>query len=118
MKKRVLPLTELLLSLGFLPLWFAKLFHGVGHLPDAGNPDTIVAVDFYHSLYENIMDGGFAPLFPLSVGLLAVSAMVSVIVLICPNRIRWQTAGHLLFGLAVGVFALSLILASTVGRGY
>ena len=56
MKKRMISIGEILISLGLIPLWFVKFFHGVGHLPSQSDPNTIVQVDFYHSMYENYTD--------------------------------------------------------------
>ena len=42
MKKRMISIGEILISLGLIPLWFVKFFHGVGHLPSQSDPNTIV----------------------------------------------------------------------------
>ena len=118
MKKRIISIVEIILSLGLIPLWFVKFFHGVGHLPSQSDPDTIVQVDFYHSMYENVNADMFGFMFPVSIGLIAVSAIFSAVCLKFPNNKKMQKAGHIIFGIAVGVFLLSLLLASTVGRGY
>lgn len=48
MKKNLLLVSKIVLSLVQIPLWFANLFHGVGHMP---NVDTgkIEEVHFYHT---------------------------------------------------------------------
>lgn len=117
MKKRMISVGEILISLGLIPLWFVKFFHGVGHLPSQSDPNTIVQVDFYHSMYENI-NADFEFMFPVSIGLIAVSVIFSAACLIFPNNKKMQKAGHIIFGVTVGVFLLSLFLASTVSRGY
>ena len=95
-----------------------KVFHGVGHLPSKDNPDVIVQVDFYHSMYENINADVFGFMFPVSIALIAVSVIVSVACLKYSNYKKLQVAGHIIFGITFGVFLLSLFLASTVARGY
>lgn len=118
MKKRMINIGEILVSLGLIPLWFVKFFHGVGHLPSQSDPGTIVQVDFYHSMYENVNADVFGFMFPVSVGLIAVSVIFSAVCLKYPNNKKMQTAGHIIFGITIGVFLFSLLLASTVGRGY
>ena len=117
MKKRMINIGEILVSLGLIPLWFVKFFHGVGHLPSQSDPGTIVQVDFYHSMYENI-NADFEFMFPVSMVLIALSAIFSAVCLKFTSNKKMQTVGHIIFGITVGVFLLSLLLASTVRRGY
>ena len=117
MKKRLINIGESLISLGMLPLWFVKFFHGVGHLPSQSDPNIIVQVDFYHSMYENI-NADFEFMFPVSLALIVFSVIFSAVCLRFPNNKKMQTAGHIIYGITVGVFLLSLLLASTVSRGY
>ncbi len=118
MKKRIKNIVEMLVSLGLIPLWFVKFFHGVGHLPSQSDPDIIVQVDFYHSMYENINADTFEFMFPVSMVLIAISVIFSSVCLKFPNNRKMQKAEHIIFGIRVGVLLLSLLLASTVGRGY
>ena len=46
-KAKLINIGEVLVSLGLIPMWFVKFFHGVGLLPSKDNPDVIVQVDFY-----------------------------------------------------------------------
>lgn len=117
MKKRLINIAEILVSLGMIPLWFVKFFHGVGHLPSQSDPDIIVQVDFYHSMYENI-NADFEFMFPVSMALIALSVIFSAVCLKLLNSKKMQTAGHIIFGITVGAFLLSLFLASTMSRGY
>ena len=117
MKKRMISIGEILISLGLIPLWFVKFFHGVGHLPSQSDPNTIVLVDFYHSMYEN-KNADFEFMFPVSMALIALSVIFSAVCLKFSNSKKMQAAGHIIFGITVGVFLLSLLLASTVKRGY
>ena len=118
MKKRIISIGEILISLGLIPLWFVKFFHGVGHLPSQSDPNTIVQVDFYHSMYENVNADIFGFMFPVSMVLIALSAIFSAVCLKFASNKKMQTVGHMLFGITVGAFLLSLLLASTVARGY
>ena len=117
-KAKLINIGEVLVSLGLIPMWFVKFFHGVGHLPSKNNPDIIVQVDFYHSMYENIGADVFGFMFPVSITLIAVSVIVSVACLKYPKYKKLQVASHIIFGITFGVFLLSLLLASTVARGY
>ena len=117
MKRRLINIGEILISLGLIPLWFVKFFHGVGHLPSQNDPDIIVQVDFYHSMYENI-NAEFGFMFPVSMVLIALSAIFSAVCLKFTSNKKMQIAGHIIFGITAGVFLLSLLLASTVKRGY
>ena len=56
MKKAILSIVEIVLSVITFPLWFIKIFVGIGHLPDKETGE-IVEVVFRHSMYENICDG-------------------------------------------------------------
>lgn len=107
-----------MVSLGLIPLWFVKFFHVVGHLPGQSDPDTIVQVDFYHSMYENVNADVFGFMFPVSIGLIAISVIFSAVCLKFTSNKKMQTVGHIIFGVTVGAFLLSLLLASTVRRGY
>ena len=118
MKKRIISIVEIIWSLGLIPLWFVKLFHGIGHFPSQSDPDTIVQVDFYHSMYENVNADMFGFMFPVSIGLLAVSVIFSAVCLRFPDNKKMQKAGHIIFGVTVGAFLLSLLLASAVSRRY
>ena len=117
-KAKRINIGEGLVSLGLIPMWFVKFFHGVGHLPSKNNPDIIVQVDFYHSMYENISADVFGFMFPVSITLIAVSVIVSVACLKYPKHKKLQVASHIIFGITFGVFLLSLLHASTVARGY
>ena len=72
MKNILLLISKITLSLVQIPLWFIKLFHGVGHMP---NVDTgkIEEVHFYHTMYENISDLGYSFLIYTSMALIILS---------------------------------------------
>ena len=90
MKKRMISIGEILISLGLIPLWFVKFFHGVGHLPSQSDPNTIVQVDFYHSMYENI-NADFEFMFPVSMALVALSVIFSAVCLKFASNKKMQT---------------------------
>lgn len=86
MKKRIISIAEIILSLGLIPLWFVKFYQGTGHLPSQRDPNTIVQVDFYHSMYENVNADIFGFMFPVSIGLIAASVIFSAVCLKSPNN--------------------------------
>ena len=51
MKKLVLSISKIVLSVATVPLWFVGMFVGVGHLPDQAT-DEIVEVIFRHNIYH------------------------------------------------------------------
>ncbi|MBQ4111684.1 MAG: hypothetical protein IJD38_02695 [Clostridia bacterium] len=109
---------QAVLSAGLIPLWFVKIFHDVGHLPSAEDPNKIVAVHFYFSMYDNMR------IFPffiyLSIGLLTASAVATLIGICKPALPRIREVRKSLFWIAVPFFFLMLLCAAFLGlgRGY
>ena len=117
MKKYSLGIAKIVVSLGLIPLWFLKIFHGVGHLPSQDEPGKIVEVDFYHSMFENIHDMEFSLLMYLSFALTVLSVVFSIFAMKSQNK-NVQRTSHIVSAIMVLVFLVSLLVASTVGRGY
>ena len=118
MKQRCIRIGQLVLSVALIPLWFVKIFHGVGHLPSREDPGTIVQVDFYHSMIENMRDEGLMPLAVLSLVLLSCAAVLAALCLKWSQGKRLGRVSLVVFLAAVLLFLLCLLLASSVGRGY
>lgn len=116
MKRTLFRIGKAILSLVIFPLWFIKLFVGVGHLPDASG--EIVEVIFRHSAFENIADGMHPILAYASMVLAASSAVISLISLKHGACRTVRILSNTLFGVAVGAFLVLLLAASTVTRGY
>lgn len=113
MKKTMIAL-KIFISISLIPLWFIKLFHGVGHLPSQSG--EIVRVDFYHSMIENLSE--YPYLIYISIALLVLSAALSIVELIFKKN-RWvRLAALVAFVAAVLTFITLFFLASSVGRGY
>ena len=53
MKNTIFTISKMILSVATIPLWFVKMFIGVGHLPDQTTGE-IVEVIFRHSMLENV----------------------------------------------------------------
>ena len=115
MKHKVWNIVKIVLSALTFPLWFIKMFVGIGHLPNQSG--EIVKVVFHHTMYENICDGAHP--------ILAYTAMVTVIFAITFNIIdlklsnkKLQSLSNISFGVAIGLFITLLLYASTVTRDY
>ena len=115
MKNKILNIVEIVLSAVTFPLWFIKMFVGIGHLP---NPEgEIVEVIFRHSMYENICDGAHPFLVYIAMAIITASIILNVVNLKLSNK-KLQTISNIVFGVAVGLFIILLLYASTVARGY
>ena len=115
MKKAILPIIKILISILTIPLWFIKFFVGVGHLPN--ETGEIVEVHFYHSMYENINDMDLGILFFLSVIMVIGTVILSIITIKVSNR-KLIKISNALFVITISSFLLFLLIASIVGRGY
>lgn len=116
MKNKILNVVEILLSAITFPLWFIKMFIGVGHLP---NQETgkIVEVVFRHNMYENICDGTHPVLAYATMAISIAAIILNVVNLKLSNK-KLQTISNIIFGIAIGLFIILLLYASTVARGY
>ena len=116
MKKLIIVSSKIVFSLVQIPLWFIKLFHGVGHMP---NVDTgkIEEVHFYHTMYENISDLVCSFLFIISMVLVVFSVVLAILTLIKNNK-KISLVSNIISIISVVLFIVLLIMASTVARGY
>lgn len=116
MKSKILNIVEIVLSVVTFPLWFIKMFVGIGHLPNQETGE-IVEVVFRHSMYENICDGAHPFLAYIAMAIITASIILNVINLKLSNK-KLQTISNIVFGVAIGLFIILLLYASTVARGY
>ena len=116
MKNKILNIVEIVLSAATFPLWLIKIFVGIGHLPNQETGE-IVQVIFHHSMYENICDGAHPSLAYIAMAITIASVVLNVINLKSSNK-KLQNTSNILFGLAIGLFIILLLYASTVARGY
>ncbi|MBQ8310839.1 MAG: hypothetical protein IJX80_07505 [Clostridia bacterium] len=117
MKKVLLDIGKIVLSFSCIPLWFAKIFKGIGHLPDRESGE-IVEVIFRHSMFENVCDATHPILAYVSIAAFIAAVALNAVVLIRPDWKRMRTIGNIVFGVAIGLFIVLLVLAASVGRGY
>ena len=116
MKKTVLSIVELVCSVITFPLWFAKIFVGIGHLPNA-ETGKIEKIIFRHSAFENICDSTTPILIYVAMSIIFLSIILNLINLKIKNK-KLQVINNIIFGVAIGFFILLFLYASTVRRGY
>ena len=116
-EKYLFDISKIMVSLSLVPMWFAKIFNGVGHLPDQVTGE-VVEVIFRHSMFENICDGYNSIFAYVSIVLAVVAAIFNIIALKYRDSERIQKISNIVLGAAVGLFVIMLLLASSVGRGY
>ena len=115
MKNKILNIVEIVLSVITFPLWFIKMFVGIGHLPNQAG--EIVEVVFRHSMYENICDGAHPFLAYIAMAVIVSAIALNIVNLKLSNK-KLQTISNIVFGMAIGLFIILLLYASTVARGY
>lgn len=116
MKNKILNIVEIVLSVVTFPLWFVKMFVDIGHLPDR-ETGKIIEVVFNHSMYENICDGVHPFLVYIAMAIVIASVILNAVDLKLSNK-KLQTISNIVFGVAIGLFIILLLYASTVARGY
>ena len=117
MKKQVFPVAKIILSITTIPLWFVKMFVGVGYLPNQTTGE-IVEVIFRHSMFENIGDLVHPILAHSVIAITLLSVIMNTIVLISFDNKAIKITANALFVVSIGLFLILLLLASTVARGY
>ena len=119
MKKSIISISKVILSVATIPLWLVKIFVGVGHLPDE-NTGEIVEVVFRHSMFENIGDLVHPALAYTAMVIALFSAAMNGLILRFVGELPQvvKTIANIAFWVAMGTFLLLLLLASTVSRGY
>lgn len=100
-----------------IPLWFLDFYRVSGYLPSAEDPNQFVDVCFSHSMYDNVRSLGLPFLAFLSIGLLAASAIVTLISIRNPDRPRIKHASNELFWIAVPLFLALLLMEFFMGYG-
>ena len=115
MKNKILNIVEIILSVITFPLWFIKMFVGIGHLPNQAG--EIVEVVFRHSMYENICDGTHPFLAYIAMTVIVSAIALNIVNLKFSNK-KLQAISNIVFGVAIGLFIILLLYASTVARGY
>lgn len=117
MKNTIFSVSKIILSVAAIPLWFVKMFVGVGHLPDQATGE-VVEVIFRHSMLENIGALANPILAYIAMAIAVVSAVINAIALKYSDSKRIKIAANVIFGVAMGLFLILMLLASTVARGY
>jgi len=116
MKNKILNILEILLSSLTFPLWFIKIFVGIGHLPNEETGE-IVDVVFRHSIYENVCDSAHPFLVYVVMAIIIFVIALNIINLKFNNK-KLQIITNIVFVVAFLLFIILLLYASTVARGY
>ena len=117
MKKHIFSISKIILSVATIPVWFVKMFVGVGHLPDQ-TTGAIVEVIFRHSMLENVGDLTDPILAYIAMTIAVVSAVMNAIAVKSTDSKGIKITANVAFGVAIGLFLILLLLAPTVARGY
>ena len=115
MKNKIFNIVEILLSAITFPLWFIKMFVDIGHLPNQAG--EIVEVVFGHSMYENICDLSHPAVAYIAMAIVIVSIALNAVNLKLGNK-KLQTICNVVFLVAIGLFIILLLYATTVDRKY
>ena len=116
MKNTIFSISKIVLSLATIPLWFVKMFVGIGHLPN--QTGEIVEVIFRNSMLENVGALENPILAYIAMAIAVVSAVINAIALKHPNSKGIKITANVAFGVTIGLFLILMLLASTVARGY
>ena len=120
MKRKIFCFVRIALSAVTLPLWFVKIFKGVGHFPDR-NTGEIVKRVFRHSILENIKDGYslvFTNIAYAVMTIALISFIINMVTLMRPHKKSLTVLANIVFWLAIGMFVVFFLLAANVVRGY
>ena len=117
MKNTIFTIGKMILSVATIPLWFVKMFIGVGHLPDQTTGE-IVEVIFRHSMLENVGDLAHPILAYIAIAIAAVSVVMNSIALKAHDSKGVKVTANVVFWVTIGLFLILLLLGSTVSRGY
>ena len=117
MKNTVFCISKIVLSIATIPLWFVKIFVGVGHLPDQATGE-IVEVIFRHSMLENVGDLAHPILAYIAMAIAVSSSVMNAIALKHSDSKIIKIGANVIFGVAMGLFLILMLLASTFARGY
>ena len=117
MKKSIISISKVILSVATIPLWLVKIFVGVGHLPDKATGE-IVKVIFRHSMFENVGDLIHPILAYIAIAIAVVSVVMNSIALKAHDSKGVKATANAVFWVTIGSFLIVLLLGSTVARGY
>ncbi len=117
MKKTVLTVGKILLSIATIPMWFVKIFVDIGCFPSQST-GKIVEVIYRYNMYENICVVAHPIYMYIFMAVAVISAILNMLALKYPDSKRMKVAANIVFGVTIGLFIILLLLASTVNRKY
>jgi len=116
MKKYLFSICKIVLSVVTIPLWFVKMFSTVGYLPNQDGSKFLKVV-FRHSMYENIGDLTDSIIIYFAMATAVFSAIMNVFTLKFHNKKAINIISNVSFIVALVLFLILCLLASTVFRG-
>ena len=115
MKKDVFNIVKIVLSVITFPLWFIKMFVEYALLENQAG--EIVKITYRYSMYKNVCEGAHFVYAYISMFIMAVSIVFSIIKIFIKNR-KLKLISNIIFGIAITLFIVMLIYASTIDRYY
>ncbi len=120
MKKYIIQISQIVLSLAFIPLYFIKFLHEVGVFEgqDANGNFITDRRDFYYSPYKNLLDAGLEKYMYLSLALIAASLITAILCFAFKNSKRLRCISYAIFVCSALVFIAVIAFSSTLQRCY
>ena len=108
--------TKLLIAIISIPLWFVKFIKYVSTLP--GVDGEVDKAHYYFSLYGNLKDGSSIYLFYITLTTtISLLTLIGLSFLKKSNKtIKWTN--NILFVVFIILYAISIIVGFSVGRGF
>ena len=118
--KKIYRIIEVLLTVCFLILFNVRIIHTVAVLPGVNEfgENITVRTDYYHSIFENIKDGGVSVLIWIFFIATAVSIALSSTAFFLKDNKKIEVASKIAFVLSAIVFLVSLLFALALHRHY
>ena len=117
MKKVFFSISKIALSILTIPLWFVDMFKQTGILFDK-NTGEFIHKTFYSSMFVNISGISNYPIPYISIALAVISVITNLLAWKFSNNKTMKIIANISFWVAIVLFLLFLLLASTVVRDY
>ncbi len=116
MKNKIFPVLQILLNLLCVPIYYLEIFRGVGL---GYNPDTgkLFEKYFYHTPLENLKSLDCVFLMYINFILVGIAIFLIVFSLIKKDK-KIRKGSYIFTALSLFVCLITIVLASTVARGY
>ncbi len=115
MKKVFFSISKIALSILTIPLWFVDMFKQTGTIFDK-NTGEFIHKTFYYSMFDNI--SGITPIPYITIALAVISVITNLLAWKFSNNKTMKIIANISFWVAIVLFLLFLLVASTVVRDY